>query len=145
MGTSSCILNICIAFSSREVKNTAVGESYGLPPDPSTTNSLAEFPRPWRLLDDPGAGADDGERSCGGVCFLVPGQGAGREVLLLVSPVRARMARALRGRRVPQLRPLALADRALRGRGRRVLRTRSRGNAQSRVGAGGQGPHRAPG
>src|SRR2546425_2444744 len=62
-----------------------------------------------------------------------------REVLLLVTALRARLAGPLLGRRLPQLRPLPLSDRPVRGPPRRLRPAwRSRGREPG-LGTGGQG------
>src|SRR2546425_634644 len=89
--------------------------------------------------DDPGSGAAHREQTRGRVCFRVPRPAAARKVLLLVPAVGARVARALLRRRVPQLRALALTDRAIGGgAGRRVPPGAARGPEPGRR-AGRQG------
>src|SRR5216117_3855897 len=85
---------------------------------------------------DPRLRIAHGERSRRRVCRLVPGAAFGREVFLLVPAVRPRLAGALLGRRIPQLRALALAHRALRARARRILPAWPARSAEPRLGTG---------
>src|SRR6266571_5848151 len=89
-----------------------------------------------RRSHDPRPRATHRERSRRRVCRVVPGAASGREVFLLVPAVRPRLAGALLGRRIPQLRALALAHRALRARARRILPAWPARSAEPRLGTG---------
>src|SRR5438445_764583 len=86
--------------------------------------------------DDPNSDSADRERSRRGIRFRVPGAAPRREVLLLVSAVGAGLARPLLRRRVPQLRALPLAHRALGRRSRAALRPRPARGGEPRRGPG---------
>src|SRR6266511_3820826 len=93
------------SFARRHSGRRPFGESYGLPSYPSTGNS--------RPLHDSDSYAVDGERSRGRIRFRISREAAAGEVLLLVPPVGACVAGPVLGRRVSQLRALALVDRAV--------------------------------
>src|SRR5207249_3884534 len=107
--------------------------------DETTITGCRHTRQPITLSRDRDPLAADRERARRRIRRRVSGATLRRKVLLLVSAVRAGLAGPLFGRRLPQLRAVALPPRPVRGRPCTNGQPWSARGPEPRLGAGGQG------